>query len=248
MTTITTSAGIRSPMRLPIWTLGYFGTIVFANMMLLWFDPLFIAGSAIPPAIFASGFVFVLRDFAQREIGHLVLIAIVAAAGTTFWLAGPEVAIPSASAFLVAELADWIIYSVTKRPMSQRVVISSLISVPMDTAVFYALLGILDPLALALGVAIKLVGTLVFWIVLKTMETVRADAQGTQQPIMPGDSLGLVQLEFLSGRVADHAILSITKAGDKFSVFVLATGDMDTALLGAYAMDLDTPEGQKGDL
>ncbi len=75
------------PLVLPLWTLSYFGIIVLANMMLLWFEPIFLAGSAIPPAIFASGFVFVLRDFAQREIGHLVLIAIVAAAGTTFWLA-----------------------------------------------------------------------------------------------------------------------------------------------------------------
>tara|TARA_R110002051_G_scaffold320520_3_gene405984 strand:- start:1754 stop:2287 length:534 start_codon:yes stop_codon:yes gene_type:complete len=177
MTIITTSTGIRSPRRLPIWTLGYFGTIVFANMMLLWFDPLFIAGSAIPPAIFASGFVFVLRDFAQREIGHFVLIAIVAAAATTFGLAGPEVAIPSSSAFLVAELADWVIYSVTKRPMSQRVVISSLISVPMDTAVFYALLDILDPLSLILGIVIKLIGTLVFWVGLKRVEAKQEDME-----------------------------------------------------------------------
>ncbi|WP_108459699.1 hypothetical protein [Devosia naphthalenivorans] len=157
----------------PYWTLGYFGIIVFANMLLIWFEPIFLAGSAIPPAIFASGFVFVLRDFAQRELGHFVLIAIVAAAVATFWLAGPEVAVASSSAFLIAELVDWIIYSVTKRPMSDRVLISSLISVPLDTTVFYALLGILDPLALALGIAIKLLGTLVFWIVLKCVEAVR---------------------------------------------------------------------------
>jgi uncharacterized PurR-regulated membrane protein YhhQ (DUF165 family) len=164
----------RNPlMRLPFWTLGYFGIIVLANMMLIWFEPIFLAGSAIPPAIFASGFVFVLRDFAQREIGHFVLVAILAAAGATFWLAGPEVALASSSAFLIAELADWVIYSVTKRPMSERVLISSLVSVPLDTAVFYALLGILDPLALALGIAIKLVGTIAFWIMLKGIEIMR---------------------------------------------------------------------------
>jgi uncharacterized PurR-regulated membrane protein YhhQ (DUF165 family) len=159
--------------QLPWWTLSYFSIIVIANMMLLWFEPIIVAGSAIPPAIFASGFVFVLRDFAQREIGHFVLVAIAAAAGATYWLAGQEVAIASASAFLIAELADWAIYSVTKRPMSQRVVLSSLVSVPLDTAVFYALLGILDPLALALGVAIKLVATLAFWAVLNASEAAK---------------------------------------------------------------------------
>ncbi len=65
------------------------------------------------------------------------------------------------------------IYTLTKRPMSDRILISSLISVPLDTAVFYALLGILDPLALALGVAIKLMGTLVFWIALKSAEVIQ---------------------------------------------------------------------------
>jgi uncharacterized PurR-regulated membrane protein YhhQ (DUF165 family) len=161
----------RSRSVIPYGTAAYFGVIVFANMMLLWFEPIFLAGSAVPPAIFASGFVFVLRDFAQREIGHFVLVAIAAAAGATYWLAGQEVAIASASAFLIAEIADWAIYSVTKRPMSQRVVLSSLVSVPLDTAVFYALLGILDPMSLALGVAIKLIGTAGFWFVLKSTET-----------------------------------------------------------------------------
>jgi uncharacterized PurR-regulated membrane protein YhhQ (DUF165 family) len=172
MTTTLNITARRRLLRLPLWTLGYFGTIVSANMMLLWFEPIFLAGSPIPPAIFASGFVFVFRDFAQREIGHFVFLAIVSAAGATFLLAGQEVALASTSAFLIAELADWAIYSVTKRPMSQRVVLSSLVSVPLDTAVFYALLGILDPLSLALGVAIKLIGTAGIWLVLKSSENV----------------------------------------------------------------------------
>jgi len=56
-------------------------------------------------------------------------------------------------------------------------VISSLISVPMDTAVFYALLDILDPLSLILGIVIKLIGTLVFWVGLKRVEAKQEDME-----------------------------------------------------------------------
>lgn len=159
------------------WTCLYFLTIVLANISLVWFTPIHLYGTLLPPAIFASGFVFVLRDFAQREIGHLVLGAIAAAALATYFLAGPGVALASTSAFLVAELADWVLYSLTKRPMSQRVLWSSLISVPLDTTIFFYLLGILDLMSLVLGIAIKLIATLVFWCCLSVRETLVERAQ-----------------------------------------------------------------------
>ena len=252
-------------LRLPFWTLGYFGIIVLANMMLLWFEPIFLAGSAIPPAILASGFVFVLRDFAQREIGHFVLIAILAAAGATFWLAGPEIALASSSAFLIAELADWIIYSVTKRPMSDRVLISSLISVPVDTAVFYALLGILDPLALTLGIAIKLVGACVFWGLLSLKEAGKARSQqlvgrspaatensaftqkiGTRRKpadpfseatLAPNEFLGSANIECLDEYVADYAALMVERTDDGFDVYLLARGDDATIQISMFVRD-----------
>ena len=38
---------------------------------------------------------------------------------------------------LVSETLDWVIYTLTKRPFHQRVVISSIISVFIDAIVFY---------------------------------------------------------------------------------------------------------------
>ena len=45
------------------------------------------------------GFVFVLRDYAQREIGHKVLLATLLAGIPVYLLAGPGLAIASLTAF-----------------------------------------------------------------------------------------------------------------------------------------------------
>lgn len=155
------------------WVLFYIGSIVLSNLLLMLLPPLQIWQSLVPPAIFASGFVFVLRDFAQNQVGHKVLIAMVIATILTYMLAGPAVAIASSTAFLVAELADWGIFTATKKPLADRILISSIISVPVDTIVFYHLLGILDLPSLTLGVIIKMVAAIGFWVFLKYREKIK---------------------------------------------------------------------------
>lgn len=145
------------------WPALYFGAIVLSNLMMVWLPMVPIFGVAIPPAIFVFGFVFVLRDFAQRALGHYVLGVMIAAAIVTYWSAGPAVALASTTAFLVSELADWAVFTVTKRPFTQRILLSSLVSVPVDTAVFFLALGILDAPALLVGIAVKMIGTALFW-------------------------------------------------------------------------------------
>jgi uncharacterized PurR-regulated membrane protein YhhQ (DUF165 family) len=119
-----------------IWCVGYVLSVVLANVAFsvlpIW--------HGVPAATFIVGFVFVVRDFAQREVGHWVLAAMALAAGLSFWLADPAVALASVCAFAVSELADWVLYTVTKRPMHERVLLSSAISTPLDSAVFLALL------------------------------------------------------------------------------------------------------------
>lgn len=146
-----------------LWPALYFGAIVLSNFMMVWLPMVSIFDVAIPPAIFVFGFVFVLRDFAQRSIGHYVLGVMAAAAVLTYWLAGPAVAVASTTAFLVSELADWAVFSLTKKPFAQRMLLSSLVSIPVDTAVFFYALGILDTASLLVGIAVKLIGTAIFW-------------------------------------------------------------------------------------
>lgn len=82
------------------------------------------------------GGVLALRDGAQRSWGHGVLVLMVIGACLSYWLGNPAVAIASVSAFLISESVDWVIYSTTHRPFSERVWRSVLASSPVDTAVF----------------------------------------------------------------------------------------------------------------
>ncbi len=64
-------------------------------------------GTMWPPVALLVGFVFVARDFAQREIGHKVLLAMLVGVAISYFMANPFVATASAAAFLISELVDW---------------------------------------------------------------------------------------------------------------------------------------------
>lgn len=131
-------------------------------------------GTLWPPLSLAVGFIFVVRDFAQREIGHKVLVAMAIGAGLSYVMASPHVALASAAAFLVSELADWAVYSFTHRPLSQRVLLSSLLGTPIDSAVFLALIGHLSAAGVATMTASKMLGALIVWWLIRRRETVGA--------------------------------------------------------------------------
>ena len=75
-------------------------------------------GEKWPPMSLVVGFIFVARDFAQREIGHRVIIAMLIAAVLSYVMASPYVAVASLSAFLISEFADWAVYSFAGRSAS----------------------------------------------------------------------------------------------------------------------------------
>lgn len=128
-------------------------------------------GTMWPPLSLVVGFIFVVRDFAQREIGHKVLLAMLIGAGLSYVMADPYVAIASTAAFLVSELADWLIYSLTKRPLSQRIIYSSLLSTPLDSAVFLFGIGQFSIAGVITMTASKLVGALIVWWMIRKRES-----------------------------------------------------------------------------
>lgn len=132
------------------------------------------AGELWPPMSLVVGFVFIVRDFAQREIGHRILFAMAIGVGLSYVMADPYVAMWSAIAFMVSELADWAVYTWTKRPMSERVIYSSIISAPVDSAVFLIGLGFATPIGIALMSASKLLGAIAVWWLIR-----RREQQGT---------------------------------------------------------------------
>jgi uncharacterized PurR-regulated membrane protein YhhQ (DUF165 family) len=113
------------------------------------------------------GFVFVLRDYAQREIGHKILLATLLAGLPVWWLAGPGLALASLTAFALSEMTDWAVYSFTKRPLQARILLSSLIAVPVDTLAFQHLAGYLTPAAFVTEVLSKAIGVAIVWYLLR---------------------------------------------------------------------------------
>jgi queuosine precursor transporter len=121
------------------------------------------------------GFVFVLRDYAQRAVGHRVLVATLLAGLLTYfvalWTNTPDIArtlaVASVTAFLVSELLDWSIYSFWKKPLQERILVSSLLAVPVDTLIFQNMAGYYTPAGAVTEILSKFVGVLAVWYLLR---------------------------------------------------------------------------------
>ena len=153
------------------YALLYIATIVLVNcafsMVPVFFLP---GGEAWSPVALVVGFIFVIRDYAQREIGHKVLLAMLVGGGISWFMAEPKVAMASICAFLVGELLDWIVYTFTKRPFSQRVLLSSAIGTPLDSMVFMAMIGLFSIPSVIIMTASKMLGATVVFLLARQRE------------------------------------------------------------------------------
>lgn len=147
-----------------MWTVAYVTFIIFINWTVYGIPDWDIFGAKVPPALFAAGAVFVLRDFAQREIGQKVLIATLVAAAGSYFVAGGWIAFASAVAFVISESIDQLVFTVLKKPLKDRILISSAISVPIDSLVFLYLIDRLTPGALLVGFIAKMAASIAVWL------------------------------------------------------------------------------------
>ena len=138
-----------------LWAAAYVATILCVNMAFSYFPGYEVLWSAL------IGTVFITRDLCQRHIGHWCLLAMAFAGLLSYFLADPFVAIASVSAFAVSELADWLVYTLYKRPLADRILVSSSISVPLDSAVFLLILGIFTPTLFAVQIASKMASAVI---------------------------------------------------------------------------------------
>jgi queuosine precursor transporter len=127
------------------------------------------------PLAIVTGLVLVVRDFAQREIGHRVLAAMLLGLAFSVMTTPIAIVLASGAAFLVSETVDWAVYTWTKRPLSQRVMLSSLFGAPIDSAVFLYGANIARPGSLAMGTLVtsivsKLIGAAVVALVIARRE------------------------------------------------------------------------------
>lgn len=119
------------------WPAAYVALIPLVNWLFEFTPAIPIGpGFAFNPLSLMVGFIFIARDYAQRAIGHYVGFAMMLALALSLATSGPALAIASGVAFLVAEVADWAIYTFLRRPFSERVLLSTLVAGPVDTLAF----------------------------------------------------------------------------------------------------------------
>jgi uncharacterized PurR-regulated membrane protein YhhQ (DUF165 family) len=155
------------------FTIAYMASIVLVFFGFLYL-PLVVTvyeGAQISLWSLVVGAWFVLRDFSQRELGHYVFVpmTIGVALGAVFM---PAVAIVAVLSSAASEISDWAVYTLTRKPFHQRILISSLVSAPIDTFVFFWAfdyfqvmpeLNIFNWVSIAAGSASKLVAALVIY-------------------------------------------------------------------------------------
>lgn len=111
-----------------------------------------------------GGLVFILRDMVQTRFGHGALVAMLAALVLSYVTSDPAIAVASATAFAVSELIDWIVFSITKRPLHDRLWLSSALSIPLDTFIFFGMIGALTPAVVGTALASKFAGVTAVWL------------------------------------------------------------------------------------
>lgn len=137
--------------------------IFIVNVCFTYLPSMSIGANEISAGDFLVGFIYLIRDFAQRQIGHWVILAMLIGTVLSFWLADPIVANASVCAFAVGELIDWGIFSFTRKPLSERLIWSAGISAPIDTLVFLWVAGHLSWLEFTTMTAVKFLGVYTLW-------------------------------------------------------------------------------------
>ena len=144
-------------------TLCYLVFIILVNTTYQYFPFMTIAHAPFSTGDVMVGAIYILRDFAQREIKHYVIFAMLIGVTISYCFADKTMAIASVCAFTVAETIDWLIFTFTGKPLSQRLILSSTISAPADTLVFLAIYGPLNLAGFFVLTSSKALGVLLVW-------------------------------------------------------------------------------------
>lgn len=123
---------------------AYLSCIVIANWLTAHYGFTSVGfGLMATAGTFVAGAAFVARDSMQDTSGRLVALAVlVAGAGLSWFAATPQLALASAAAFGLSELADMAIYTpLRRRGYVRAAVASNLVGSIVDTFVFLSIAG-----------------------------------------------------------------------------------------------------------
>jgi uncharacterized PurR-regulated membrane protein YhhQ (DUF165 family) len=121
---------------------AYLGTIVAANWAITQFGAVPVGlGLMAPAGVYFAGLAFTLRDFLHDAAGTVwVVLAIAAGAALSFVVASPALALASAAAFGLSELADLLVYTpLHKRRWLFAVGLSNTVGLVVDSLLFLGL-------------------------------------------------------------------------------------------------------------
>lgn len=137
----------------------YIAAMVTANLLVWWLGPWFSPINA----FVLIGLDLTLRDLLHERLTRLQLAGVIVVGGLITWGVNPaakHIAIASATAFILAALADWAVYHLLReRPWLVRANGSNVVGAAVDSVVFPTMaFGAFLPAIIALQFAAKVGG------------------------------------------------------------------------------------------
>lgn len=123
---------------------GFVACVVLANYLTATFGLIPVGFGLVATAgTYAAGLTFIFRDLIHEAGGRwLSVVAIVAGAVLSWFVASPALAVASGITFLVAELVDLGVYvPLRKRGLLTAVLVSNVVGFTLDTFLFLYLAG-----------------------------------------------------------------------------------------------------------
>ena len=154
-------------------TLSYILSVILLNILFVKLPGFNAFGDTLSLADLVVGLIYIVRDLAQQEIQHRVIFAMLIGTILSFILADPNIAMASACGFAAGECCDWIVFSFTRKPLSQRLLLSSTLSIPVDTWVFLSIANHLNISSFSLMSAGKCFGILLLWCLWKKRSKIK---------------------------------------------------------------------------
>jgi queuosine precursor transporter len=162
------------------WSYLYLALIPFVNWSFEQVPSLALStGGNWNPVTIITGLILVVRDFAQREVGHYIFGFLGLGLILSVITSDPTVALASACAFAVSETIDWALFTFAKLPLSKRIFVSSAISGPIDAAVFlwiasFSIPGIFNIWSILAATLSRIAGCYIIYLLMRHRETKNA--------------------------------------------------------------------------
>lgn len=159
------------------FTFAYLG-LVFLTALGFKCYPLLIAlpfAGLWTPWVICNGIFFVLRDYSQRELGnHLVLLVMFIACIITVSI-NPGYLPVTVAGYLASELIDWLVFTLTRKPFGERVLLSTMVAAPTETLIILSLidyfklfdLPILGWASMTMGTISRVIAGVIVWYLYK---------------------------------------------------------------------------------